>query len=81
MHEAPGFVLRDLVARIALQEYTQGEAAELMGLSLRSVVRKYADALDQLSTIFLRSICFPSPLPEAVKSAAKLQSRHVIEYK
>jgi hypothetical protein len=44
---------RDLVARIALQEYTQGEAAELMGLSLRSVVRKYADALDQLSTIFL----------------------------
>ncbi len=44
---------RDLLARIALQEYTQGEAAELMGQSLRSIVRKYAEALDRLSAIFL----------------------------
>ena len=44
---------RELVARIALQEYTQSEAAELTGQSLRSVVRKYAEAVDQLTGIFL----------------------------
>ena len=44
---------QDLVARIALQEYTQAEAAELTGQSLRSVVRKYAEAIDRLTGIFL----------------------------
>jgi len=42
-----------LVARIALQEYSQGEAAELMGVSLRSVSRKYSETLDRLTAIFL----------------------------
>lgn len=46
-------VQQDLIARIALQEYTQGEAAALMGMSLRSVVRKYGEALDRLTEIFL----------------------------
>ena len=45
---------RELVGRIALQEYTQGEAAELLGMSIRTVVRRYADALDRLTYIFLR---------------------------
>lgn len=44
---------RELVARIALQEYTQEETAELIGESLRSVNRKYGDTLDELSRIFL----------------------------
>src|ERR1700716_1896507 len=44
---------RHLIKRIALQEYTQGETAGLMGLSLRTVVRRYADALDLLTEIFL----------------------------
>ncbi|HMD20958.1 MAG TPA: hypothetical protein VKH40_11575 [Alloacidobacterium sp.] len=44
---------RELIARIALQEYTQEETAELIGESLRSVTRKYADTLDELSRIFL----------------------------
>ena len=39
----------ELVARVALQEYTQEEA----GQSVRSVVRKYGEALDQLTHIFL----------------------------
>jgi hypothetical protein len=43
-----------LIKRIALQEYTQGETAGLMGLSLRTVVRRYADALDLLTEIFLK---------------------------
>lgn len=44
---------RDLIARVTLQEYTQAEAAELTGQSLRSVVRKYAEAIDRLTGIFL----------------------------
>lgn len=44
---------QELIARIALQEYTQGEAAALMGWSIRSVVRKYGEALDRLTAVFL----------------------------
>ncbi len=47
-------VERELVKRIALQEYTQAEAAELLGVSVRTVVRRYADALDRLTHVFLR---------------------------
>lgn len=43
----------ELIARIALQEYTQAEAAELTRQSLRSVVRKYGEAVDALTKIFL----------------------------
>lgn len=44
-----------LIERIALQEYTQGEAAELMGMSLRTVVRRYAESVDLLTSIFLEA--------------------------
>ena len=43
-----------LIGRISLQEYTQGEAAGLTGMSLRSVTRKYAVALDRLTVLFLQ---------------------------
>ncbi len=43
----------ELVSRVALQEYTQAEAAELVGQSLRTVVRKYGEAVDRLTQIFL----------------------------
>lgn len=42
-----------LIKRIALQEYTQGETAGMMGMSLRTVVRRYGNALDLLTKIFL----------------------------
>jgi hypothetical protein len=45
---------QDLVGRIALQEYTQMETASLMGQPLRSIVRKYAEAIDALTAIFLQ---------------------------
>ena len=45
---------RELVRRIALQEYTPGETAELLGVSVRTVVRHYAEALDRLTHVFLR---------------------------
>jgi hypothetical protein len=44
---------QELVARITLQEYSQGETAALIGQPLRSVVRKYAEAIDALTEIFL----------------------------
>lgn len=43
-----------LLERIAIQEHTQGEAAGLLGMSLRTVVRKYAIALDRLTAHFLQ---------------------------
>ncbi len=42
-----------LIERIALQQYTQGEAAAMLGLSLRTVVRRYGRTLDELTAIFL----------------------------
>lgn len=44
---------QELIARIALQEYTQHEAAGLVGQSVRSIARKYGDALDKLTVKFL----------------------------
>ena len=44
---------KDFVRRIALQEYTQAEAACLMGLSRRHVITQYGVAMDRLTTMFL----------------------------
>jgi hypothetical protein len=50
-----------LVRRIALQEFTQAETASLLGLPLRTVNRRYAYALDELTEIFLeRELLEPS---------------------
>ena len=47
-------VQQHLLQRIALQGYTQGETAALLGVSLRTVVRRYNAALDELTRLFLR---------------------------
>ncbi|HET9101046.1 MAG TPA: hypothetical protein VFN62_11690 [Acidobacteriaceae bacterium] len=44
---------QELIQRIALQEYTQGEAAGLLRVSLRTIVRRYGEAIDALTHIFL----------------------------
>jgi hypothetical protein len=44
---------QELIRRIALQEYTQGEAAGLLRVSLRTIVRRYGEAIDALTHIFL----------------------------
>ncbi|HVG26743.1 MAG TPA: hypothetical protein VM865_03975 [Acidobacteriaceae bacterium] len=46
---------QQLIQRIALQAYTQAEAAPLVGMSLRSCVQKYGQALDRLTEMFLRA--------------------------
>ena len=43
-----------LISRVALQQYTQGEAAALLGVALRTVVRGYAAALDRVSEMLVK---------------------------
>jgi hypothetical protein len=44
---------RQIIQRIAIQGYTQEEAAPILGISLRSCITKYGEALDRLTSIFL----------------------------
>jgi DNA-directed RNA polymerase specialized sigma24 family protein len=46
---------RKLIARIVLQEYTHTEAAQLLGCWRRTVGRRFPEALDRLSEIFLKA--------------------------
>ena len=42
-----------IIERIALQEYTQVEAAGMLGLTARTLVRRYDETLDVLTEILL----------------------------
>jgi Sigma-70, region 4 len=44
---------QQLISRIALQQYTVCETAALMGLKPRTVVRRYGQAIDRLTRVFL----------------------------
>jgi len=44
---------QQLVRRICIQEYTQSETAELIGVSLRTIVRRYGEAIDELTRLLL----------------------------
>ena len=44
---------RHLISRIALQQYSLTETAELLGLKPRTVIRRYGQAVDRLTRIFL----------------------------
>jgi predicted DNA-binding protein (UPF0251 family) len=50
-----GALDRELLSRIVLQEYTQAEAAALLGISARSVSSKFGAALDRLTEKLLKS--------------------------
>jgi hypothetical protein len=43
-----------LLIRIGVQEYTVAETAEMLQLSLRSTERRYTDAVDELTAVFLK---------------------------
>ncbi len=60
---------QELIRRIALQEYTQGEAAGLLRVSLRTVVRRYGEAVDALTHIFIeRQLLNVDPMGESSTS-------------
>ena len=42
-----------LIRKIALQEYTQGEVSAMSGLGVRTVARRYTQAIDRLTGMFL----------------------------
>jgi hypothetical protein len=42
-----------MITRMALQEYTQSETAEMLRLPVRSLLRRYEHALDVLTKLFL----------------------------
>ncbi len=44
-----------LIAKIALQDYTQDETARVLGCWRRTVGRRFQEALDQMTDIFLES--------------------------
>ena len=46
---------RQMLSRIVLQEYTQAEAATLLGMSVRTISYKYPQALDRLTKKLLNS--------------------------
>ena len=48
---------QQLIHRIGVQEYTFGEAASMLRMSLRSVQRRYFNAVDELTLIFLKRGC------------------------
>ena len=53
---------QSLIALIALQEYTQLEAARILGCGPRTVARNYPEVLDRVSEMFLgRGILLPLP--------------------
>lgn len=46
---------RQLISRVVLQEYTQAEAAQLLGMSVRAISYKYPQALDRLTEKLLEA--------------------------
>jgi hypothetical protein len=44
---------QQLIQRIGLQRYTQGEAALLLGMSLRRCIQRYGETVDRLTEMFL----------------------------
>ena len=44
-----------LIARIVLQDYTQNETARLLGCGRRTVGRRFPEAVDQLTEVFLEA--------------------------
>ena len=46
---------RQMLSRIVLQEYTQAETAQLLGMSLRTLSYKFPQALDRLTEMLLET--------------------------
>ena len=44
---------RQMLSRIVLQEYTQAETADLLGMGVRTVSYKFPQALDRLTRLLL----------------------------
>jgi hypothetical protein len=66
-----------LIAKIVLQEYTQDEAARLLGCWQRTVGRRFPEALDRLSEMLLEGGLlrrFDEPKPMAPETCQKVET-------
>jgi hypothetical protein len=61
---------QEVIAKLVLQEYSQGEVAQLMQCATRTISRHYLEALDELSEIFLRGGIL-TPLPVSERASRK----------
>ncbi len=61
---------QQLIARMVLQEYTQEEAARLLGCCRQTLSQRYFEALDRVTEIFLTT-GMVEPLPGARAEAGK----------
>ena len=50
-----GSLARMMLSRIILQEYTQAEAASLLGMAVRAISYKFPQAIDRLTEKLLES--------------------------
>ena len=67
-----------LVRRIALEEYTQEETAAMLGMSLRTVIRRYREAIDRLTRVLLeRGMMEPLSAPAAISLVAPVAMQGV----
>jgi len=65
-----------LIARRVFQDYTQEETALMMGCSRKTVLRKYPEALDAVTALFLeRGLLEPLSNVNPRQNAARPQSR------
>jgi hypothetical protein len=65
---------QQVVAHIALEDYTNLETAALTGESVRSVARLYGEALDRLTRLFLRFGLLEPNAEKLSRGEAKIQS-------
>jgi DNA-directed RNA polymerase specialized sigma24 family protein len=66
-----------LIAKIVLQEYTQDEAAEILGCWRRTVGRRFPEAIDRLSEMFLEGgllTAFEEPESRAPESCQEAET-------
>jgi hypothetical protein len=56
-----GSLDRQMLSRIVLQEYTQAEAASLLGMSVRAISYKFPEAVDRLTEKLLESALLVLP--------------------
>lgn len=72
---------QELITRIVFQEYTQDEAAALMACGLRTIERRFPEALDALTEMFLAAGMIDTstrryrhPLPDDTSATVDLQA-------
>lgn len=67
-------VSQEVVAHIALEDYTPQETAGLMIESLRSVARIYSEAIDRLTRLFLETGLLDPNVENLSRGEAEIQS-------